>query len=267
MPSFFGGFGVNEAIGLGGGLANAITGRSAAKSQKEYMRRLSQGADLSNQLFRKSMPLYEQTLQDYAQRAGIGTPGVQKTGEGQYRVTPPDRQFGMGGNYGNQEDQLRLQAAEEQINDYFRQQANQLRHGSQGGAGLQAGLARLAGQQGEQYAGFRRNLAINAGQEQERRLQGLQQMLGFGLGQGGAAQAGYANLAGQYGQQAAAANQGLAGILQNYQMQRLMQQYGQQPGGGNLDPYGYSADTYSPYNPSPYDPYDPYGLLAQTRGR
>lgn len=209
MPSFFGGFGVGDAIAGAGALANAITGRSAAKAQKEQMRRQSQLIEQQNQLFRQTAPQYQQLVQQLAQRAGLGTPGVTGIGPGHFRAGTPGAI--------TPEDELRMRAAEDDVSRYYANQANQLRHGlGQGGGALGAALTRLGGQQAQQLGQFRRQLAINAPTEQEHRLAQLQGALGFGLGQGGAAAAGYGAQAGMYGQQAAGAQQGINNILQQY---------------------------------------------------
>jgi hypothetical protein len=87
---------------------------------------------------------------------------------------PGQQNFGLGGDWGDRTDQLRLMQAEEDINRRQRMAGNQLRFNS-GRQGLNEGamganLARLAGQGQRDYGQFRRGLAINAGQEQERRL-------------------------------------------------------------------------------------------------
>jgi hypothetical protein len=80
-----------------------------------------------------------------------------------------------------------------------------------------ANLARLAGQGQQEYGQFRRGLAINAGQEQERRLAALQNLISQGFGQGSQAAAGYGQQAGMYGQQANQNYSDLGSLFQNYQ--------------------------------------------------
>lgn len=229
---FFGNFGVNEAVALGGGLVNAITGRSAAKASKEMMRRQAQTIQLQNKNFLAAQPYFQQLMQAYAGRAGIGlAPGLTQTGANTFRATTPGR---LGSNYGSPEDQLRMSAAEEDVNRYFQQQANQLRHRLGQGAGAEAALARLGSQQAQQLAGFRRQLAIEAPREEERRMANLMQLIGMGFGQGTQAAAGFGQQGAQYGQQAAAANQGLGNIVQQYMYQNtLANQLGQGGGGGD----------------------------------
>lgn len=225
----------STAIAGVGAVANFFAGRSAAKSQKEYNRRLAQGADLQNQVFRQSIPVYQQLIQQYAQRALPQSVGGQ---------------FGAERGYGSPEDQLRLRAAEEDVNRYYQQQANQLRNqlgGTASRSTLDAALARLGTQQAQQLSGFRRGLAIQSGQEQERRLGELARLLGIGFGQGGQAAQAYGQLGAQYGQQANQAFGGLGDILQQFQYSRALQGLGQQQplgglgSGGTMDTYGFAG--------------------------
>jgi hypothetical protein len=242
---------------LGTGLAaagmsgNLIGGLSAAKAQKEYSRRMAQGVQMQNELFRQAQPYYQQLLQAAAQRAGIGGQGY---GPGGVTGEVDRRQFGLGGQYGSVEDQLRLGQAQEDIERYYQQQANQARH-KMGATGLMAsGLgARLASDQARDYAGFRRGLALNAGQEQERRLGELRNLMGMGFNQGSQAIGGYGQLGAQYGQQANQAFAGLGAGLQNWQHMNALRRYGPQPAGSINDEellrllalqQGGTADTY-----------------------
>jgi hypothetical protein len=117
------------------------------------------------------------------------------------------------GVFGQGADALRFQQAEEDINDAARQRANLLRFrlGQQGiGGGGIAAAAQVQNERGamDSLADFRRNLAINAGGEQERRMQLLAQLLGLGQGIGSQGQA----VSGQY-KQIEASKPGLLGSL------------------------------------------------------
>jgi hypothetical protein len=224
-------FGIAEGIGAAGAIGSFLGGRSAAKSQKEMARRQAQTIQMQNQNFRQAQPYFQQALQQAANYAGLGGDGLRQTGESQFQMLGGQR-AGLGGNWGNREDQLRLQQGEEDINRRQQMTLNRLRFmlGQRGVAeGSQAAaLGRAAAQGPQEFGQFRRGLAINAGQEQERRMQALQQLIAQGFGQGSAASAGYGQQAGMYGQQAAGANQDLGNILQQYMYQRNLGQLGEQ---------------------------------------
>ncbi len=235
---------LGEIIAGVGGLGSLIGGMSANKSSKELQRRQRDIANEQLGLFRTAKPYYGDILSRYAGFAGLGgSPGLQQVGEGHYR---------MGDNYGTPEDQLRLQQGEEDINRFARQNANRLRFqlGQRGiASGTQA--AALAANQraaAQDYGNFRRQLAIQAQGEQERRLANLTGLLGLGFGQGGVAQSVLGQQAGQYGQQAAGQFGNLGNILQQYMYQRQLGQLGQAGAGGG-EAYPYSAGTYSPAIP------------------
>jgi hypothetical protein len=111
--------------------------------------------------------------------------------------------------------------------------ANRLRF-QLGRAGIAEGsqasaLARNAQQGQQEFGQFRRGLAINAGQEQERRMQALQQLIAQGFGQGSQAVAGYGQQAGMYGQQAQSAFGGLGNIIQQMEYMKMLRNL---PSGG-----------------------------------
>lgn len=104
----------------------------------------------------------------------------------QPQVGLPNSALGV---YGQGADALRFQQAEEDVNDAARQRANLLRYrlGQQGigsSGTMASALAQNERAATDSLADFRRNLAINAGGEQERRMQLLAQMLGLGHGIG-----------------------------------------------------------------------------------
>ncbi len=235
----------SQGIAAAGAIGNFFTGRSAAKAQKEMMRRQGQMIGMQNQNFRAAQPYWEPMLQEAARRAGLQTsPGVTQTGANQFSLSPTGTnnraQFGSGGQWGSYEDQLRLRQEEEGINRWLREQGSRLANqaGMQGlGEGTRAAMLRgMQSDAGQQYGQFRRGLAINAGQEQERRMETLRQMLGMGFGQGSQASSGYGQQAGVYGQQAAQANAGLGNIAQQYMYGQALQNRPLFGGGGGADP-------------------------------
>lgn len=143
--------------------------------------------------------------------AGGGAPTTQPTGG-----VPglPNSAVGIYGS--NPADVFRLQAAEEDVNRLARQRAQQLQYrlgqqGLGGSATMGAALARNEGDALSQLAAFRRNLAMNAGQEQQQRMSQLLNALNPMLGQGPALAQQYGQMANQWGQQ------------QQQQQQQLMQ--------------------------------------------
>lgn len=131
-------------------------------------------------------------------------------GGAQPSVGLPNSALGV---FGQGADALRFQQAEEDINDAARQRANLLRYrlGQQGignSGTMASALAQNERGAMDSLADFRRNLAINAGSEQERRMQLLAQLLGLGQGIGSQGQA----VSGQY-KQIDAQKPGLLGSL------------------------------------------------------
>jgi hypothetical protein len=207
-------FGVDDALNVAGGISSFLGGRSASKAQKEQSRRQSQLLDLQNQNFRNAQQYFQPALQQAAIDAGVYGQDL-RGGNGHFGV----------GNWGNQQDQMRLQQAEEDIarrqkiaNNQFRFNANRqgLTEGAQG-----ANLARLAGQGQQQYSQFARQLAIDAPRERERKMQQLLALMGQGFGQGSQAAAGYGQQAGMYGQQASQSYGDLGNIIQQHQYQNM----------------------------------------------
>lgn len=221
------------AIAAGTAVFNGIQGNSAAQAQKEALRRQGQIAKRQLQTYASAQNFYDPLLQQYAANAGLGG-GLEQVGEGHFAMNPSRAGFGLGGQYGSYEDQLRLKQAQSDIAHHQMAGANQLRHqlGGMGIADASIGAALARNQQAgdQQFGQFRRGLAINAGQEQERRLALLQNALGLGFGQGGQASAGYGQQAAAYGNQANQAFNGVNQALQAYGYQRALG--GQQQGGG-----------------------------------
>jgi hypothetical protein len=238
---------IGEIRGLGGALFGGIQGQSQARASKELLRRQSQLADLQNQTYRQTVPYYQQALGAAANYAGLGQDGVTQGANGHFQLggMPGQQNFGIGGNWGSREDQLRLMQAEEDINRRQKIAGNQLRFNSnrmglnEGAVG--ANLARLAGQGQQEYGQFRRGLAINAGQEQQQRLAQLQSLLGFGLGQGSQAQGVYGAQGALAAQQAGQSFAGLGNAVQNYQYMNSLNRYGGQQQPVTMDPNSLAA--------------------------
>lgn len=232
----------STGLAVGGSVANLFQGGGAAKAEKEMRRRQAQTIQLQNQNFLAAQPYFKQALDQAAMYAGLGD-GVTRGADGSYQLgaMPGQRPGGLGSSWGNREDQLRLQAAEEDINRRQQQAANWARF-QQGRAGISEGaqsatLGRIASQGQQDYSRFRRDLEINAVAERERRMAALQNLIAQGFGQGSQAAAGFGQQAGAYGQQAASAFGNINNIIQQYQFQRALQglpQPTQQPAGGVL---------------------------------
>lgn len=236
----------------------------AAKAQKDAARPAKTIAGMQKNLFAQTQPYYAPILQLLAQRAGVQMPGgglppLAKGGTGTTpggpgpagSLTPhlpmgttamPENQLGI---FGQGEDRLRFAQAEEELERIRRQRNAELllgltRQGA-GAATTSAALARNEGQYQEGLADFRRNLAINAGDEQARRAQALLSALspGFGLGQSAAGILG--DQAGLAANRANAMGQATGDALSNYLLYQAMRR--QQPaappaGGGYVPPAG-----------------------------
>lgn len=254
----------STGIAAGSALLGGITGASAAKSQKELMRRQAQLINKQSQTYGQAQPFYAPLLQQYANQAGLGG-DFQQVGEGHFAANPSRAGFGLGGRYGSYEDQLRLKGAQSDIAHHTMAGANQLRHqlGGMGIADASIGAALARNQQAgdQQFGQFRRGLAINAQAEQERRLGVLQNALQLGFGQGGQASAGYGQQAGVYGQQANQAFNGVNQALQSYGYQRALGGQGGQTNPMGLGGYG-AAPGGMPYGQAGQDWYiDPNGQV------
>jgi hypothetical protein len=193
------------------------------------MRRQSQLIQRQGQTYAQAQPYYQPLLQQYAHNAGVEVaPGMTQVGDNHYAATP--RPGGLGSAWGTPEDQLRFQAQDELARRQRDQGQSALLHSARQQGLSEGTIAAMLHQNQSQYdagnIGFRRQLAINAPQERERRLALLREALGMGFGQGGAASAGYGQQAGVYGQQAAAANQGTGNILQQWMYQHSLKNYG-----------------------------------------
>lgn len=212
---------LGQILGGVGAVGSLLGGLSANKASKENMRRQTQLLNMQNQNFRAAQPYFGQALQQAANYAGLGADGVQQTA---------DNRFRLGGGWGNEQDQLRLQQAEEDIARRQMMNANRLRF-QLGRAGIAEGsqasaLARNAQLGQQEFGQFRRGLAIDQGREQERRMQALQNLIAQGFGQGSQAAAGYGQQAANYGQQAGGMFGNVGSILQQMEYQKMLRQLG-----------------------------------------
>lgn len=209
-------FGLSEGIGLAGALGNLFGGNSAAKAKTKLLKSQKKIADAQFQTYQQAQPSYLQAIQALQQRAGLG--GYADTND----------PYGQ-----NQVDRLQAQAAEQEIARRQQQQQNALgfRLGSQGisQGTIGSALARnaLAGQ--NQYADFRRQQLIAAPQLQQQRIQALLAALGPGLGSAGSAAGIYGGQAGLYAGEENQAASGLAGMIQNFQLMKYLEQQGGAP--------------------------------------
>lgn len=273
-------FPILGALGAVGAIGSLFGGRSAQKAQKEQLRRQGDIAGQQANLFRQATPYYNALLQNYAQQLGLNVAPpqtiTQNTGAmrsaGGLKVAPVQRQVAnpayaqyqqqqaaqpaqgglLGSNWGTQADQLRLQQAEEDINRASQQRANQLRFqlGSRGIADstIAAALAQNEARAGDEFARFRRGLAVAAPQEQTQRLGQMLGFLGPALGAGSSAAGIYGGQGALFGQQAAG-NYGTIGQLaQQYAYQDALRRRMRQP-------TTYGTDDYSDVYMDPYAPY------------
>lgn len=116
-------------------------------------------------------------------------------------------------------DALRNSQAQDDINhqNYLNQQNLKSQMGSRGledSSILGGGLSQMNQNALQNYAGFRRNLAINAGQEQQNRVLQFMAAMNPGMAMGGQAQSNYGQLSGNLVQQQQAQQQALAGYGQ-----------------------------------------------------
>ena len=241
-------FGIGEGLALAGGLGSYFGGASAAKAQKELLRQQKRFGEAQLGEYRQVLPAYNQLLQKYEQAAGLG-------GSGDTRDP-----YGM-----NQIDRLRLQQAQQQIDEHARQQQNRVgfalgQRGIASGS-IAAALGRAQQQGQDQYAQFRRQQLIDAPLQQQQRLAQLQGALGFGLGTGAQGANILGQQAGVYGQQAQQGYGGLQAILQQYQYQQMLRRYMEQGSAGAGGSYSDAASFGLPASSS-----DPSGYPGYAYG-
>ncbi len=214
------------------------SGRATRHADQMYNLQ-KQGALQQQDLYNQTLPMYQQALQYFAQRANPQMLGMQQQamqpGQGPNRnggyfsrhaqpgavgVQGPggvsNQQMGI---WNNPEDTLRMAQAQDDIARQQQQGQRFLQHNLADRGMLDtgmygAGLTRLADNSNQQFADFRRNQAIGAGQEGERRNQMLLGATGPGMGMGQSAMQTYGQLGQQSQQQQQAANQQLMGLFQ-----------------------------------------------------
>jgi hypothetical protein len=234
---------------------------NANRNQKKATS-LQQGiAKNQNQLFQQTTPYYGAILQYLAQNAGINLPqsGVATparyeqgltgpkrlvAGTGSPAGTPtnalassplpsgsgalPDSYLGVFGQ--NEQDRLAFGQAEEDLGRQRERREQQLRFRlGQRGAGeatISSAMAQNEGDYQSQLAAFRRQIALAARAEQERRVAQLLGAMNPGLGQGAAASAAFGQNAAMYGGQANAAGAGLGSFLSNWLLADAMRRQG-----------------------------------------
>lgn len=261
-------------IGGALGLLNQIGAAGRQRQATGQLKSLAQG---QRGLFQSATPYYAPILQWLSGQAGVGPsqPGTptptspHQPGLPQAGATGQPLPMGTSalpqsalGVYNNPAEALRYGQAEEDIGRTAHARAQELmRHLTQQGAGqstIAAALARNASEADQGLAGFRRQQAIGAQSEQERRALTLLQALGMGTGAGGAAAGIYGNLnqiaAGQGAQGAAQ----VGDILQQYY---ALQQQKHMPYTGPGLPWPYGS------SPAGLPGLDPWGWLLGGAGR
>lgn len=240
--------GIGEGLAAAGAIGNYFQGRSAANAQKEMSRRQAQLIGAQTGLFNQTVPQYQQLLQEYARRAGIGGGGYSQEygnamsqrnagalppGASGYQPGGTITQYRQGPNDGLMpEDRIRLEQLREGLNQQGRYGANQLRF-NMGLQGLNQGAQgeaqrRLQSDLAKAYSRGQQQIGLDAIGRQDQRLAAFQNALGFGLGQGSQAAGGYGQQAQMYGNQAQQAYGGIGDIVSQYQYGQNLRRYGQQ---------------------------------------
>ncbi len=264
---------ISLGIGAIGGLAGLVSGSGAATKQKQILGYQRQIAEQQRNLMNYAVPQEKSALDQYASM--IGMPGSQSltgygnassivgqgdTGYGhasgvapggtatyQNQFTPGPQNGYLMGPYAQQAYRLRSAAAEQNLQHQTQNQDQNLEFQARQ-MGLSTGstaaaLAREHQQNLQQYGDFQRNLAINAGQQEQQNLQNYMAMLNPGMGMGGQAANIYGQQAATYGNQAqqgfGAAGQALGNMAQYYQMQPYLNQMAQ----AGMNPYASSLMT------------------------
>lgn len=264
---------IPAAISAFSALKGASAAKKSANAQKDIARK-------QEALYNTATPFYNQTLQALASNAGLGQQQV--PGQGNLYSNVSNQQLGV---FNNPADRLRLLGAEENINKGLASRQNQLsmalgRRGLTGSNYDIASRAALGSQAEQQRGGFARNLAINAGGEQERRLQLLLNALNPGLGSGPAASNAYGQIGANQAAGAANIAGNLGGAAQQYALLQGLQDNNGGGGGGvqytgagqdvnNLMNNGlpnYSTPGIGYGNPEAFTPNPAYGYSAPQLG-
>lgn len=248
---------------LGGIVGGGLSLLGASQASRQQRAALGPQRSLARQqaaLFREAQPYYGQVLQYLAGNAGLPVPGAAAGGGSPAAGGGPGLPPGAGsipesalGVYGtNPADRYRFAQAEDELGNLRRLQASRLAYqlGQQGAGSNTIAAALARNEQGatDQLSQFRRQLAINAGAEQERRVGGLLSALSPGFGAGPAAAGIYGQQAAQAGSQLGQAGAGIGQALQNYMLYRVLSRQRQQPagiGGEEMDPLGLMRLLYS----------------------
>lgn len=232
--------------------ASLFSANKAASAQKNASRGANSLAKAQLGLFNQASPHYGSILQYLQGSAGLGSAAGEPSPAANGGLPPGQGSLPPGalGIYGtNPADQYRLRQAEEELSRarMQREQALRFRLGRQGAgeATTASALGTVERDYQSELGQFQRGLAINAGQEQERRVQALLAALGVGFGQGGAAGQAYGQLgataAGQLGQSGGMLGQALSDLM----LARLMRrQQGTPPIVASPE---YQGQRFSPY--------------------
>lgn len=264
-------------LGAAGMIGSALSGFGASKAAKKAAGEQAAVGKRMRRTYDKVNPLYLQTLDWYARRAGL--PGIDTGGaptnavSGQGGISPataarmgltqqqpgmrgrdaysqrgvlPNSALGIWGS--NPEDVMRMNQAQEGV-DLMAQQRQQMlmnRLGRQGigGSTMASAVGNIDQDAFRQLADFRRNLALSAGQEEERRMANVMGGLGPGISMGEQG----ANMSGQqanmYGQQAQGAMDNIGQLMQLYAQRDAMRR-----GGGDYYGGGGNANRVVPWAP------------------
>lgn len=268
-----GAFGMNPwALGIGAGTAllGAFGGSGAATKQKQILGYQRQIAEGQRNLFANAAPQYQAALERYAndiglsnslglggysnqvgvsphqaQRLGISPETTYQTGAG-----PTAENGYLMGPYDQQAYRLRSAAAEQALQHQMQNadQNLQFQLGRQGiSTGTQAAaLAREHQNALQNYADFRRQLAIQAGQQEQQNLQNFAALAGQGLGQGVPAESVLGQQAGVYGQQAQQGFGAAGSALNQLAQYATLQPYLQNAYAQGINPF-YSQMGYGGY--------------------
>jgi hypothetical protein len=229
----------SAALPIIGGALGLYSAGTAASGQRRAARAQEGIARNQRQLLTQASPYYNEVLRYLSQSAGL-TPTGQATpataagapSAGSSAPLPtgsgalPDSALGIFAQ--NPADRYQFQAAEEQLARLRDTRANQLQHAlGLRGAGQATTAAALARNEGDYQSGtaqFRRQLAMAARAEQERRVGALLQALAPGLGAGAGAAGIFGSQASLYGNQASAAGAGVGNLLSNWLLAQAMRQ-------------------------------------------
>jgi hypothetical protein len=186
-------------------------GKSDKRAANRMMDRMGEFTGGQMQQYQQAVPQYNEAVNFLQQQAGLGPQPMSNDVMARRRgMTIPQQDPNLG-IWNNPTDRFRMGQAQDDIDRYTMQQGNQMRHllGQRGmlDSSVTGGaMQRLASDAMREYAGARRDLAISAPQEQERRIAMFMQALAPMLNMGQQSFQNYGQLAGTKMQQAQAAN-------------------------------------------------------------